>query len=82
MIVDSNDTTASAPTQNAAFLSHEFTIGSSQAFDVGDTVVFATNSGARLDGFSITAIPEPQSFALIGGLLALGAVMVRRRLRG
>ena len=35
-----------------------------------------------VNGFTIAAVPEPQSFALIGGLLALGAVMLRRRARG
>jgi hypothetical protein len=45
-----------------------------------------TSSGDPVDGsyfsdITLTAIPEPSSFALLGGLLALGHVMVRRRRR-
>ena len=32
-----------------------------------------------INGFELTQIPEPRSFALLGGLLAFGAVMLRRR---
>ncbi|MGB1127427.1 MAG: PEP-CTERM sorting domain-containing protein [Opitutales bacterium] len=32
-----------------------------------------------LSGYSLRAIPEPGTYALLGGLLALGHVMVRRR---
>ena len=35
--------------------------------------------GAYFSNITLTAIPEPSSFALLGGLLALSAVMVRRR---
>ena len=39
-----------------------------------------SNSEVGFDSFSFaTAVPEPSSFALLGGLLALGHVMVRRR---
>ncbi len=36
-------------------------------------------TGAKLEYFNVTAIPEPGTYALLGGLLALGHVMVRRR---
>jgi len=36
-------------------------------------------TGAKLQYFEVTAIPEPGTYALLGGLLALGHVMVRRR---
>ena len=35
--------------------------------------------GMQLNAIQVRAIPEPSSFALLGGLLALGHVMVRRR---
>ena len=38
-----------------------------------------SNSETGFDSFSLTSVPEPSSFALLGGLLALGHVMVRRR---
>ena len=47
--------------------------------------VFTVDSAAAGDGaisidnFNMTAVPEPGTYALIGGLLALGYVMVRRR---
>lgn len=40
---------------------------------VGDTLT--------LDNWSITVVPEPSTYAFIGGLVALGAVGLRRRLR-
>jgi hypothetical protein len=54
----------------------------------GDSMTFRTDSdyadgGAALSGFnftvSATAIPEPGSFALLGGLCALTAMALRRR---
>ena len=50
-----------------------------------DAVILKFNAGssdfATVNGFEIAAIPESQSFALIGGSLAFLAVMLRRRLR-
>ena len=40
----------------------------------------AAGDGAiSIDNFNMTAIPEPGTYALLGGLLALGHVMLRRR---
>ncbi|WPJ96776.1 hypothetical protein SH580_03530 [Coraliomargarita algicola] len=38
-----------------------------------------TSAGGSYETFTLTAIPEPSSFAFLGGLLALGLVTVRRR---
>jgi hypothetical protein len=51
--------------------------------DVTAFGVFADIGGGgdhfRIDNYSVTVIPEPGTFALLGGMLALAAVMVRRR---
>lgn len=48
-----------------------------------ENVIFGsqTASGGYADGalFSTAAVPEPSAYALLGGLLALGCVMLRRR---
>ena len=36
-------------------------------------------TGASFGSGSVTAVPEPSTFAALAGLCALGAVMVRRR---
>lgn len=37
---------------------------------------------ARIDNVQLTAVPEPATYALLGGFFALGFVLLRRRLRG
>ena len=37
------------------------------------------NKIIRVSNFTITQVPEPGTYALIGGLLAMGFVMIRRR---
>ena len=67
--------------------SHDFTgttLTAGQTFSIRLYMYGATNAaGAQgisgFDEFSLTSVPEPSSFALLGGLLALGHVMVRRR---
>lgn len=39
----------------------------------------AVGDGVEISNFSVTSVPEPSSAALLGGLLALSAVMLRRR---
>ena len=38
-----------------------------------------TGTGAPFQGPPVVVVPEPSSYALLGGLLALGCVMLRRR---
>jgi hypothetical protein len=46
----------------------------------GDEARFYFGGGApTFSDFQVSAVPEPSSFALIGGCLALGFVMMRRR---
>lgn len=50
----------------------------------GDAAVVGTNINifTNGDGFTtVQAVPEPQTFALLGGLVALTSVMLRRRTR-
>jgi hypothetical protein len=59
------------------------TIG--ETFTAGQTITLRMNSGAAagsnfaLESFTITAVPEPSSFAALLGLGALGFVATRRR---
>jgi len=38
-----------------------------------------TDAGIGIDDFSVSAVPEPSTFALLAGCFALASVMVRRR---
>ena len=55
------------------------------AYGDGSDVTSFTHVGAgaawtfNSQSIEYSVVPEPSSFALLGGLLALGAVMVRRR---
>lgn len=47
--------------------------------DVGMTLRLEAAGDMDVDNLTVTQVPEPGTYALIGGLLALGSVMVRRR---
>jgi hypothetical protein len=44
----------------------------------------AAGASSQMDNFSVTVtpVPEPRTYALIGGLLALGCAVMRRRISG
>jgi hypothetical protein len=41
--------------------------------------LYVVNSALSVDNITVTTVPEPGTAALLGGLLALSYVMVRRR---
>lgn len=49
------------------------------ATDNGLTLRLESAGDMNVDNFTVTQIPEPGTYALVGGLLALTSVMVRRR---
>jgi hypothetical protein len=91
----SNWTTASSigtsgVLDNAAFgdssdwSSFSQTVSSSTGLAANQFVVrFSATGGERImvDNFTVTAVPEPSTYAALAGLLALGLVMARRRRR-
>lgn len=54
---------------------------SSPVSTIDSLVIFQGNDQANLtfDNFNVSVIPEPGTYALLGGLAALGIVMLRRR---
>lgn len=92
-IIGSNTVSMTA-LDNTILIENAVTIGLSDAAYQGLTgttqfrLYFSDNTGNdqyihRLDDItfngSVTAVPEPSSFALLGGLCAFGFVMLRRR---
>jgi hypothetical protein len=60
-----------------------FTMSGGRTFDGAGQIEFFWNlpTGSGNDAFfdSVTVVPEPSSYAMIGGLLALGAALLQRR---
>ena len=83
-------TTASTYTADGQFATNDPTIGSAAFVSLdglsadinGDLVITVTNGGelvTAVSALTLTAIPEPGTYALLAGALALVSVMVRRR---
>ena len=49
------------------------------AMDPDNTAGGTTGDYMAIDSITLTAVPEPSSYALIAGMLALASIMVRRR---
>ncbi|MEM7791973.1 MAG: PEP-CTERM sorting domain-containing protein [Verrucomicrobiota bacterium] len=59
-----------------------YTPGSPITLSIGESIVVTGSSSSSvvdLEAINLSIVPEPSSFALIGGLLALGFVALRRR---
>jgi hypothetical protein len=68
--------TASVPAVNDFALTDAFTtfaIGFSGGLDSGSTM--------DISNLTVTAVPEPATYALLSGLFTLGLILVRRRRR-
>lgn len=68
-----------------SFVNFAYSLTGSPTGDLGIRIqaISFTGGGDRVtwDNIEVSAVPEPSTFALLGGLLALGFVAVRRRNR-
>ena len=73
---------ATDDTHSIGLLASSTTVGGLGQTNLGFPGQFSVIAGSTTGGLTMlsgTAIPEPSSYALLGGLLALGCVMLRRR---
>lgn len=73
---------ATGDTDSIGLLASSTTVGGLGQTNLGFPGQFSVIAGSTTGGLTMlsgTAIPEPSSYALLGGLLALGCVMLRRR---
>lgn len=90
-LIDSGTNSFDMNTANITYQSESFTTGTVVASNIGQelyiefysatTTLQSGNLGefARIDNVTLTAVPEPSTYAMIVAFLALGAVMLRRR---
>jgi hypothetical protein len=71
-----NSVTATG-TSDIATIGESFTAGQSITLRIHSSAPASTNFA--LEGITITAVPEPSSFAIFAGLSALGFIGLRRR---
>ncbi|MGJ8638602.1 MAG: PEP-CTERM sorting domain-containing protein [Opitutaceae bacterium] len=68
--------------EDSHFVTYDFTTGSDlTGFTLDFTFTNNTSAFGAWNGLALVAVPEPSSFGLIAGALALGAVMIRRQAR-